>query len=100
MEINKLEELHYDELIHERGLIRVRVCSRFRLTQKHMLGILYLHIQRNDNQNMIEGAIGAYSCTCEADATTVGQCAHVTSVLYFSEYARSDNNIRYPSTAH
>jgi len=37
-----------------------------------------------------------YYCTYQSGARTLGSCAHVASVLWYLEYARNHQNIRYP----
>lgn len=91
----------FDELIEERGLLRVRVYSRFSNATRHQLWIAYNQhgLDRNDrdNQGNNEPPILSYYCTCKAGARTLGCCAHVASVLWFLGYARHNNNVQYPS---
>ena len=62
-----------------------------------MCNLLYFQLFHEyvDDSN---GPILSYYCTCKADARTVGSCAHVASILWYSGYARHQNNGKYPFT--
>lgn len=95
---DETETLEVDEARHERGLLRVRVYSRFRNAIKHQLWIQYRTIDNLNENNDDEPIIGYY-CMCKTGARTLGTCAHIASVLWFLGYARHQPNIKYPSEA-
>lgn len=100
------ETFEFDERFDEPGLIRVRVYSRFRNAMKHQLFIAYRieddeneEAHGRDEEDIEQGVIFGYYCTCRSGARTLGCCAHVASVLWFLGYARHQARIRYPSAA-
>ncbi|CAH1106001.1 unnamed protein product [Psylliodes chrysocephalus] len=101
----QFEMLRGENNLPERGLLRVRVYSRFRNATKHQLCITVKpndEIEGNEEDyefNRNEEPIFGYYCTCPSDARTVGTCVYVASVLWFLGYARHEANIRYPSTS-
>ena len=97
------QELEFDERIDEPGLLlRARVHSRFCGAKKHQTFIAYIYqlaSEANDHEYVDDGngPILSYYCTCKADARTAGSCAHVASILWYSWYARHQNNVKYRS---
>jgi len=65
-----------------RGLIKVRLGSRFRAAVYHHLCIEYW-----PNRNGAE-RISSWHCQCQVGARLVGCCGHIASVLWFSDLGR------------
>lgn len=98
------EVFELDELADERGLIRVRIYSRFRNATKYQLWIAYIEDNLQANEEVLHEAehnkpILGYYCTCKTGARTLGSCAHIASILWFLGYARHQPRVKYPSTA-
>lgn len=96
----QIEMLRAANRTPERGLLRVRVYSRFHDRTTHQLWIAYVpngdldDEQEDQNEELVLG----YYCTCQSGSRIVGTCAHITSVLWFLGYARHEENVHYPST--
>lgn len=97
------EVFELDGLTDERGLIRVRVYSRFRNATKYQLWIAYiedgLNQQTSEKEPEHDEPILGYYCICKTRARTLVSCAHIASILWFLGYARHQSRVKYPSTA-
>lgn len=97
------QELQFDTLITEPGLLRARVYSRFSGSKSHQIFVAFVdHLadaanNEDEYAHDEEGLILAYYCTCKAGARTLGSCAHVASILWYLGYARHVNIVKYPS---
>lgn len=84
----------------DRGLLRIRIYSRFRRATKHQLWIAFaINYNEEDRMDVADNPILGYYCTCKSGARTLGCCAHVASVLWYLGWARHQVHIKYPSQA-
>ncbi|KAJ8666738.1 hypothetical protein QAD02_008400 [Eretmocerus hayati] len=95
----QIEMLGDANRLPEPGLLRARVYSRFRNAAKHQMWITYQPVGVDHDENINENAdpITGYYCICRSGARTLGTCARVTSVLWYLEYARHEEQVSYPS---
>lgn len=94
------EEFQIDELMNERGFLRIRVYSRFRNRSKYEIYISYNeNVAEGVDENLDNTLVDGYYCTCKTGARTLGTCAHVASVLWYLGYARYEQNVHYPSVS-
>ena len=97
------QELEFVQRIDEPVLLRARVHSRFCGVKKHQTFMAYIDQLANaaNDHEYVDGGNGpivSYYCTCKAGEGTVGSCAHVASILWYSGYVCHQNNLKYPST--
>ena len=94
-------EYEFQILIHEPGLLRARIFSRFTNSAKYQIFIAYKEPTGEDSAEDLEeidlDPILGWYCQCKSGARTLGSCAHVASVLWYLGYARHKSDLKYPS---